>query len=92
MARPKPDQWIHAAMYNFGDSFVSTPLKIGAGTTTYPTRMQAAQKGARWLRKTPGHENIKHQKDLPLVLPWLDDILQSPDPDRTPDMVLDAAK
>ena len=78
-------------MYNFGDSFASTPLKIGAGTTTYPTRMQAAQKDARWLRETPGHENIKHQKDLTLVLPRLDDILQSPDPDRTPDMPQEAA-
>lgn len=86
VAQPKADQWICAAMYNFGDSFASTPLKFGAGTTTYPTRMQAAQEGARWLKKVLGHENIKRQKDLPIVLQWLDDILQSPDPDWTPDM------
>ncbi|KVS77019.1 hypothetical protein [Burkholderia cepacia] len=92
VAQPKADQWIYAAMYNFGDSFASTPLKFGAGTTTYPTRMQAAQEGARWLKKVLGHENIKRQKDLPIVLQWLDDILQSPDPDWTPDMAQEAAK
>ncbi|UQO35480.1 pyridoxal phosphate biosynthetic protein PdxJ [Burkholderia cepacia] len=92
VAQPKADQWICAAMYNFGDSFASTPLKFGAGTTTYPTRMQAAQEGARWLKKVLGHENIKRQKDLPIVLQWLDDILQSPDPDWTPDMAQEAAK
>ncbi|HIH2751662.1 pyridoxal phosphate biosynthetic protein PdxJ [Burkholderia aenigmatica] len=92
VAQPKADQWICAAMYNFGDSFASTPLKVGAGTTTYPTRMQATQEGARWLRKTLDHENIKHQKDLPLLLQWLDDVLQSPDPDWTPDMAQVAAK
>lgn len=92
VAQPKADQWICAAMYNFGDSFASTPLKVGAGTTTYPTRMQAAQEGARWLKKVLGHENIKRQKDLPIVLQWLDDILQSPDPDWTPDMAPEAAK
>ncbi|KVV20779.1 pyridoxal phosphate biosynthetic protein PdxJ [Burkholderia cepacia] len=92
VAQPKADQWICAAMYNFGDSFASTPLKFGAGTTTYPTRMQAAQEGARWLKKVLGHENIKRQKDLPIVLQWLNDILQSPDPDWTPDMAQEAAK
>ncbi|KVL50801.1 pyridoxal phosphate biosynthetic protein PdxJ [Burkholderia cepacia] len=92
VAQPKADQWICAAMYNFGDSFASTPLKFGAGTTTYPTRMQAAQEGARWLKKVLGHKNIKRQKDLPIVLQWLDDILQSPDPDWTPDMAQEAAK
>ncbi|CDN60957.1 ParB-like protein [Burkholderia cenocepacia H111] len=92
VAQPKADQWICAAMYNFGDSFASTPLKFGAGTTTYPTRMQAAQEGARWLKKVLGHENIKRQKDLPIVLQWLDDILQSPDPDWTPDMAQEVAK
>lgn len=92
VAQPKADQWICAAMYNFGDSFASTPLKVGAGTTTYPTRMQAAQEGARWLKKVLGHENIKRQKDLPIVLQWLDDILQSPDPDWTPDMAQEVAK
>lgn len=92
VAQPKADQWICAAMYNFGDSFASTPLKFGAGNTTYPTRMQAAQEGARWLKKVLGHENIKRQKDLPIVLQWLDDILQSPDPDWTPDMAQEAAK
>ncbi|UVE65227.1 pyridoxal phosphate biosynthetic protein PdxJ [Burkholderia pyrrocinia] len=92
VAQPKADQWICAAMYNFGDSFASTPLKVGAGTTTYPTRMQAAQEGARWLKKVLDHENIKRQKDLPFVLQWLGDILQSPDPDWTPDMAQEAAK
>ncbi|AOR69072.1 pyridoxal phosphate biosynthetic protein PdxJ [Burkholderia stabilis] len=92
VAQPKADQWICAAMYNFGDSFASTPLKFGAGTTTYATRMQAAQEGARWLKKVLGHENIKRQKDLPIVLQWLDDILQSPDPDWTPDMAQEVAK
>lgn len=92
VAQPKADQWICAAMYNFGDSFASTPLKFCAGTATYPTRMQAAQEGARWLKKVLGHENIKRQKDLPIVLQWLDDILQSPDPDWTPDMAQEAAK
>ena len=92
VAQPKADRWICAAMYNFGDSFASTPLKFGAGTTTYPTRMQAAQEGARWLKKVLGHENIKRQKDLPIVLQWLDDILQSPDPDWTPDMAQEVAK
>lgn len=92
VAQPKADQWICAAMYNFGDSFASTPLKFAAGTTTYPTRMQAAQEGARWLKKVLGHENIKRQKDLPIVLQWLDDILQSPDPDWTPDMAQEVAK
>ncbi|WP_338340753.1 pyridoxal phosphate biosynthetic protein PdxJ [Burkholderia vietnamiensis] len=92
VAQPKADQWIYAAMYNFGDSFASTPLKFGAGTTTYPTRMQAAQECARWLKKALGHENIKRQKDLPIVLQWLDDILQSPDPDWTPDMAQEVAK
>ncbi|WP_175855139.1 pyridoxal phosphate biosynthetic protein PdxJ [Burkholderia cepacia] len=92
VAQPKADQWICAAMYNFGDSFASTPLKVGAGTTTYPTRMQAAQEGARWLKKVLGHENIKRQKDFPIVLQWLDDILQSPDPDWTPDMAQEVAK
>jgi hypothetical protein len=92
VAQPKADQWICAAMYNFGDSFASTPLKFGAGTTTYPTRMQAAQEGARWLKKVLGHENIKRQKGLPIVLQWLDDILQSPDPDWTPDMAQEVAK
>ncbi|RQT87008.1 pyridoxal phosphate biosynthetic protein PdxJ [Burkholderia cepacia] len=92
VAQPKAEQWICAAMYNFGDSFASTPLKFGAGTTTYPTRMQAAQEGARWLKKVLGYENIKRQKDRPIVLQWLDDILQSPDPDWTPDMAQEAAK
>ncbi|KVF73390.1 hypothetical protein [Burkholderia vietnamiensis] len=92
VAQPKADQWICAAMYNFGDSFASTPLKFGAGTTTYPTRMQAAQEGARWLKKVLCHENIKRQKDLPIVLQWLDGILQSPDPDWTPDMAQEVAK
>ncbi|HIE5946015.1 TPA: pyridoxal phosphate biosynthetic protein PdxJ [Burkholderia cepacia] len=92
VAQPKADQWICAAMYNFGDSFASTPLKFRAGTTSYPTRMQAAQEGARWLKKVLGHENIKRQKDLPIVQQWLDDILQSPDPDWTPDMAQEAAK
>ncbi|MBR7986159.1 pyridoxal phosphate biosynthetic protein PdxJ [Burkholderia cenocepacia] len=92
VAQPKADQWICAAMYNFGDSFASTPLKFGAGTTTYTTRMQAAQEGARWLKKVLGHENIKRQKDLPIVQQWIDDILQSPDPDWTPDMAQEAAK
>ncbi|MCW3687412.1 pyridoxal phosphate biosynthetic protein PdxJ [Burkholderia cenocepacia] len=92
VAQPKADQWICAAMYNFGDSFASTPLKFGAGTTTYPTRMQAAQEGARWLKNVLGRENIKRQKDLPIVLQWLDDILQSPDPDWTPDMAQEVAK
>ncbi|KVH43513.1 hypothetical protein [Burkholderia diffusa] len=92
VAQPKADQWICAAMYNFGDSFASTPLKFGAGATTYPTRMQAAQEGGRWLKKVLGHENIKRQKDLPIVLQWLDDILQSPDPDWTPDMAQEVAK
>ncbi|MCA8212083.1 hypothetical protein [Burkholderia vietnamiensis] len=44
------------------------------------------------LKKVLGHENIKRQKDLPIVLQWLDDILQSPDPDWTPDMAQEAAK
>ncbi|MBN3779210.1 pyridoxal phosphate biosynthetic protein PdxJ [Burkholderia sp. Ac-20345] len=92
VAQPKADQWICAAMYNFGDSFASTPLKFGAGTTTYPTRMQAAQEGARWLRKTLDRENVKRQKDLPLAVQWLDDILQSPDPDWTSEMAQEAAK
>ncbi|KVH03026.1 pyridoxal phosphate biosynthetic protein PdxJ [Burkholderia anthina] len=92
VAQPKADQWICAAMYNFGDSFASTPLKFSAGTATYPTRMQAAQEGARWLKKVLGHKNIKRQKDLPFVLQWLDDILQSPDPDWTPDMAQEVAK
>ncbi|MGU2441953.1 ParB/RepB/Spo0J family partition protein [Burkholderia cenocepacia] len=92
VAQPKVDQWVCAAMYNFGDSFASTPLKFGAGTATYPTRMQAAQEGARWLKKVLGHENIKRQKDLPIVLQWLNDIEQSPDPDWTPDMAQEAAK
>ncbi|KVF43023.1 ParB/RepB/Spo0J family partition protein [Burkholderia seminalis] len=92
VAQPKADQWICAAMYNFGDSFASTPLKFGAGTATYPTRMQAVQEGARWLKKALGYENIKRQKDLPFVLQWLDDILQLPDPDWTPDMAQEAAK
>ncbi|MGN8190595.1 pyridoxal phosphate biosynthetic protein PdxJ [Burkholderia sp. 22088] len=92
VAQPTADQWICAAMYNFGDSFASTPLKVGAGTTTYPTRMQAAQEGARWLKKVLGHEKIKRQKDFPIVLQWLDDILQSPDPDWTPDMAQEVAK
>ncbi|MGU7853222.1 pyridoxal phosphate biosynthetic protein PdxJ [Burkholderia orbicola] len=92
VAQPKADQWICAAMYNFGDSFASTPLKFGPGTTIYPTRMQAVQEGARWLKKALGYENIKRQKDLPLVLQWLDDILQRPDPDWTPDMAQEAAK
>ncbi|KVF06042.1 pyridoxal phosphate biosynthetic protein PdxJ [Burkholderia vietnamiensis] len=91
VAQPKADQWICAAMYNFGDSFASTPLKFGAGTATYPTRMQAVQEGARWLKKALGYENIKRQKDLPFVLQWLDDILQLPDPDWTPDMAAEAA-
>ncbi|MCO1349978.1 pyridoxal phosphate biosynthetic protein PdxJ (plasmid) [Burkholderia vietnamiensis] len=92
VAQPKADQWICAGMYNFGDSFASTPLKFGAGATTYPTRMQAAQEAARWLKKVLGHENIKRQKDLPFVLQWLDDILQSSDPDWTLEMVQEAAK
>ncbi|MCA7969725.1 pyridoxal phosphate biosynthetic protein PdxJ [Burkholderia sp. AU39826] len=92
VAQPKADQWICAAMYNFGDSFASTPLKFGAGTATYPTRMQAVQEGARWLKKALGYENIKRQKDLPFVLQWLDDILQLPDPDWTPDMAAEAAQ
>ncbi|TCW72849.1 pyridoxal phosphate biosynthetic protein PdxJ [Burkholderia sp. SRS-25] len=92
VAQPKADHWICAAMYNFGDSFASTPLKFGAGTTTYPTRMQAVQEGARWLKKALGYENIKRQKDLPSVQQWLDDILQLPDPDWTPDMAQEAAK
>ncbi|HDR9174240.1 TPA: pyridoxal phosphate biosynthetic protein PdxJ [Burkholderia vietnamiensis] len=92
VAQPKANQWICAAMYNFGDSFASTPLKFGAGTASYPTRMQAVQEGARWLKKALGYENIKRQKDLPLVLQWLDDILQRPDPDWTPDMAQEAAK
>ncbi|AOJ13644.1 ParB/RepB/Spo0J family partition protein [Burkholderia vietnamiensis] len=92
VAQPKADQWICAAMYNFGDSFASTPLKFGAGTTTYPTRMQAVQEGARWLKKALGYENIKRQKDLPLVQQWLDDILHLPDLDWTPDMAQEAAK
>ncbi|WP_284890523.1 pyridoxal phosphate biosynthetic protein PdxJ [Burkholderia sp. lyk4-R2A-23] len=84
------DQWICAAMYNFGDSFASTPLKIGPGVATYPTRMLAIQEGARWLRKVLGRENIKRQKDLPIVLQWLDDILQLPDPDWTLEMAQEA--
>lgn len=92
VAQPKADQWICAAMYNFGDSFASTPLKFGAGTTTYPTRMQAVQEGARWLRKTLDRENVKRQKDLPLAVQWLDDILQSPDLDWTSEMAQEAAK
>ncbi|RKT99026.1 pyridoxal phosphate biosynthetic protein PdxJ [Burkholderia sp. Nafp2/4-1b] len=92
VAQPKADQWICAAMYNFGDSFASTPLKFGAGTTIYPTRMQAIQEGARWLKKVLGHENIKRQKDLPIVLQWLDDILQLPAPDWTPELALEAAQ
>jgi len=92
VAQPKADQWICAAMYNFGDSFASTPLKFGAGTATYPTRMQAVQEGARWLKKALGYENLKRQKDLPFVLQWLDDILQLPDPDWTPGMAQEAAK
>ncbi|KVL18195.1 ParB N-terminal domain-containing protein [Burkholderia cepacia] len=92
VAQPKANQWICAAMYNFGDSFASTPLKFGAGTASYPTRMQAVQEGARWLKKALGYENIKRQKDLPFVLQWLDDILQRPDPDWTPDMAQEAAK
>ncbi|BEV51993.1 TPA: pyridoxal phosphate biosynthetic protein PdxJ [Burkholderia cenocepacia] len=92
VSQPKADQWICAAMYNFGDSFASTPLKFGAGTATYPTRMQAVQEGARWLKKALGYANIKRQKDLPIVLQWLDDILQSPDPDWTPEMAQEAAK
>lgn len=92
VAQPKADQWICAAMYNFGDSFASTPLKFGAGTTTYPTRMQAAQEAARWLKKVLGHENIKRQKDLPFALQWLNDILQSPDPDWTHEMAQGASK
>ncbi|WP_334033751.1 pyridoxal phosphate biosynthetic protein PdxJ [Burkholderia cepacia] len=92
VAQPKADQWICAAMYNFGDSFASTPLKVGPGTSIYPTRMQAAQEGARWLRKRLDSEHVKRQKDLPLVVQWLDDILQFPDPDWTPDMAQEAAK
>ncbi|KVX53088.1 ParB/RepB/Spo0J family partition protein [Burkholderia stagnalis] len=92
VAQPKADQWICAAMYNFGDSFASTPLKFGAGTTTYPTRMQAAQEAARWLKKVLGHENIKRQKDLPFALQWLDDILQSSDPDWAHEMAQGASK
>ncbi|RQM56876.1 MULTISPECIES: ParB/RepB/Spo0J family partition protein [Burkholderia] len=92
VAQPKANQWICAAMYNLRDSFASTPLKFGAGTASYPTRMQAVQEGARWLKKALGYENIKRQKDLPLVLQWLDDILQRPDPDWTPDMAQEAAK
>ncbi|RQT94463.1 pyridoxal phosphate biosynthetic protein PdxJ [Burkholderia cenocepacia] len=92
VAQPKANRWICAAMYNFGDSFASTPLKFGAGTATYPTRMQAVQEGARWLKKALGYENLKRQKDLPFVLQWLDDILHLPDPDWTPDMAQEAAK
>lgn len=92
VAQPKADQWICAAMYNFGDSFASTPLKFGAGTATYPTRMQAVQEGVRWLKKALGYKNITRQKDLPIVLQWLDDILQLPDPDWTPEMAQEAAK
>lgn len=92
MPQPKADQLICAAMYNFGDSFASMPLKFGAGTATYPTRIQAVQEGARWFKKALGYENIKRQKDLPFVLQWLDDILQLPDPDWTPDMAQEAAK
>ncbi|OXI76717.1 pyridoxal phosphate biosynthetic protein PdxJ [Burkholderia sp. MS389] len=88
VAQPKADQWICAAMYNFGDSFASTPLKLGAGTTIYPTRMQAVQAGARWLRKVLASGNVKRQKDLAVVLPWIDDILQFPDPDWTLEMAL----
>ncbi|WP_197523772.1 hypothetical protein [Burkholderia lata] len=58
----------------------------------YPTRMQAVQEGARWLRKVLASENIKRQKDLPVVLQWLDDILQLPDPDWTPEMAQEAAQ
>ncbi|WP_143059993.1 hypothetical protein [Burkholderia contaminans] len=64
----------------------------GPGTTSYPTRMQAVQEGARWLRKVLASENIKRQKDLPVVLQWLDDILQLPDPDWTPEMAQEAAQ
>ncbi|UJH74350.1 pyridoxal phosphate biosynthetic protein PdxJ [Burkholderia cenocepacia] len=92
VAQPKADQWICAAMYNFGDSFASTPLKFGPGTTIYPTRMQAVQEGARWLRKRLGSESVKRQKDLPLVLQWLDDILQLPDPDWTHELAQEAAQ
>ncbi|MFJ1212280.1 ParB/RepB/Spo0J family partition protein [Burkholderia pyrrocinia] len=92
VAQPKADQWICAAMYNFGDSFASTPLKFGSGTTTYPTRMQAIQESARWLKKVLGSENVKRQKDLPIVVQWLDDVLQLPDPDWTPEMAQGVAK
>lgn len=92
VAQPKADQWICAAMYNFGDSFASTPLKFGPGTTIYPTRMQAVQEGARWLRKRLGSESVKRQKDLPFVLQWLDDILQLPDPDWTHELAQEAAQ
>ncbi|MCA8067767.1 ParB/RepB/Spo0J family partition protein [Burkholderia sp. AU38729] len=92
VAQPKVDQWICAAMYNFDDSFASTPLKYGPGTTSYPTRMQAVQEGARWLRKVLASENIKRQRDLPVVLQWLDDILQLPYPDWTPETAQEAAR
>ncbi|ESS40444.1 hypothetical protein SY91_01590 [Burkholderia cenocepacia] len=92
VAQPKANQWICAAMYNFGDSFASTPLKFGPGTTIYPTRMQAVQEGARWLRKRLGSESVKRQKDLPFVLQWLDDILQLPDPDWTHELAQEAAQ
>ncbi|QIX18364.1 pyridoxal phosphate biosynthetic protein PdxJ [Burkholderia multivorans] len=92
VAQPKADQWICSTMYNFGDSFASSPLKLGPGTTTYPTRMQAVQEGARWLTKALSNENIKRQKDLPLVLQWLNDILQLPDPDWMPEMSQEAAR
>lgn len=92
VAQPKANQWICAATYNFGDSFASTPLNFGPGTTIYPTRMQAAQEGARWLRKRLGSESVKRQKDLPFVLQWLDDILQLPDPDWTHELAQEAAQ
>ncbi len=79
-------------MYNFGDSFASTPLKFCPGTTIYPTRMQAVQEGARWLRKRLGSENIKRQKDLLFVLQWIDDILLLPDPEWTPELGQEVAK
>ncbi len=92
VAQPKADQWICAAMYNFGDSLASTPLKDGPGNMTYPTRMQAIQEGARWLKKVLGSENVKRQKDLPIVLHWLNGILQLPDPDWTLEMAREASK
>ncbi|WP_208866416.1 hypothetical protein [Paraburkholderia lacunae] len=86
VAQPYEGVWIYATMYNFGNSFASSPLRTYDRMPTFPTHMQAIQAGAKNLERQLSGQSTSKQKERPVVMTWLADLLQMPDPDWTEEM------